>query len=445
MSPFKDPIHFFLCFSFLFGMIFTFLIPPFQSPDEYNHFYKSWQVSDGYLLPQKLGENRLGGYLPKSLTSLKNQFHYLKDDHQAKTSFHALQKASSIKLDLQDTVFTDFANTAIYAPTSYLPHILAIQAAKGFDIGPLVSLYLVRLINLFAWMLLVTLALKRLNFQQWSIVYITCLPSFIVMSASANADNVTNGIGILLLAIFCTTKQFSYLIKIILLIVVCINKIIFLPLVLLDLIHKKSDYSFVLLSVIAMSATLIWASYAQDKFIAFEDYHKAYRLSQTMNEGVNPKLQLQYISDHPITFVKTVVFSFTESMPATTVHLFGKFGWEKNYLPYWMIGLLILGLIMMMSTQSNPLSNKVRVLIAVSLFLGLTLFSIIMYMIWCPVGSPVLDNIGGRYFFVFLAMIPMIVGGNYLKLDVTKLHFAAKVILILGNLAMVYCIFERYY
>ena len=35
----------------LFGSIFVFLIPPFQSPDEPNHFLRAFQVSEGVFFP----------------------------------------------------------------------------------------------------------------------------------------------------------------------------------------------------------------------------------------------------------------------------------------------------------------------------------------------------------------------------------------------------------
>ena len=63
----------------LFGLLFALLIPPFQSPDEPNHFYRAWQVSEGHFFPEKKGD-RLGGMLPASLMQVYDSFHFLKND-----------------------------------------------------------------------------------------------------------------------------------------------------------------------------------------------------------------------------------------------------------------------------------------------------------------------------------------------------------------------------
>lgn len=43
----------FLFIFLLFGTLMVFLTPPFQVPDEINHFYRAWQVSTGSFSPVK--------------------------------------------------------------------------------------------------------------------------------------------------------------------------------------------------------------------------------------------------------------------------------------------------------------------------------------------------------------------------------------------------------
>jgi hypothetical protein len=54
MSFFKiepHPARLFLPFAIVFGLVMTFLTPPFQSPDEPAHFFRAYQVSDFKILP----------------------------------------------------------------------------------------------------------------------------------------------------------------------------------------------------------------------------------------------------------------------------------------------------------------------------------------------------------------------------------------------------------
>lgn len=50
------PERAFLLLAILLGVVFIFVTPPFEVPDEGAHFYRSYQVSVGRLLPQENGE-----------------------------------------------------------------------------------------------------------------------------------------------------------------------------------------------------------------------------------------------------------------------------------------------------------------------------------------------------------------------------------------------------
>ena len=50
--------------SLVFGLLFVFIVPPFQSPDEDSHFKKAYQVSKGHLYPS-IRKNVAGNYFPK--------------------------------------------------------------------------------------------------------------------------------------------------------------------------------------------------------------------------------------------------------------------------------------------------------------------------------------------------------------------------------------------
>jgi hypothetical protein len=59
--------------------IYLILTPPIQSPDEQNHFFRAWHVSDGNMFAWTAGEERLGGILPSSLKEWTDPFLILKN------------------------------------------------------------------------------------------------------------------------------------------------------------------------------------------------------------------------------------------------------------------------------------------------------------------------------------------------------------------------------
>ena len=50
----------------IFGMLFVFLTPPLQSPDEDSHFKRSYQISKGHFYPVEK-DNKIGNYFPKEM------------------------------------------------------------------------------------------------------------------------------------------------------------------------------------------------------------------------------------------------------------------------------------------------------------------------------------------------------------------------------------------
>ena len=55
----------------IFGVLFVFLTPPFQSPDEDSHFKKTYMVSKGVLYPT-VKKQKSGNYIPKEMDEYIN-------------------------------------------------------------------------------------------------------------------------------------------------------------------------------------------------------------------------------------------------------------------------------------------------------------------------------------------------------------------------------------
>lgn len=62
----------FFVLALVIGSAYLLLTPPCASPDEQNHFYKGWSVSQGNFFAQRTPDHRLGDSLPVSLLSLPN-------------------------------------------------------------------------------------------------------------------------------------------------------------------------------------------------------------------------------------------------------------------------------------------------------------------------------------------------------------------------------------
>ncbi len=429
----------------LFGGLFIGLTPPFQSPDEPNHFLRAYQVSEGRLFPEKIENRRLGGYLPTSLQAVADSFAYLKNDHQARLRPGLLESSQAIPLRPDHRTFLDFANTAVYAPTAYLPQAAAIALLRPLGAGPLVLLYAARLANLLVWVLLIGAALHTLPALHRPVAALALLPASLVVAASANADVLTNGLCWWLFAGFCQPAVRSRWWTIVAFAAVCAAKVVTLPLGLLYGLHQKNRRYFATLLALGVVAAVGWGILAQHWFISYDAYDPHYRDTQTLNEGVRPTAQLHFVAAQPFTFLQVAAQSYGRALPSTLAHFVGKFGWGKNYLPTgWIVALwvAILGLLCC-ETGSWTRQQRGWALLVTLLFVGL--FSIAMYALWCPVGAGELTNLQGRYFVPIAPVLVLAVNNKWLVPYSRFIVPVAFGMLFLGNVTMVGAMVGRWW
>ena len=109
----------FLIISMFFGLLYVFILPPFQSVDEGAHFYRTYQISSGQFKAQNI-EGRVGDVLPKSLSDFFNLYKPFIKDIDKKTNINNIKRDLKLELNEDNKVFTEFVNTALYSPICYV-------------------------------------------------------------------------------------------------------------------------------------------------------------------------------------------------------------------------------------------------------------------------------------------------------------------------------------
>ncbi|MDZ7880747.1 MAG: DUF2142 domain-containing protein [Saprospiraceae bacterium] len=354
-------LRYFVVLALLFGSFFVCIVPPFQVADEFNHFYRAWQVSDGILLGVRTADNRLGGDLPVSVAKITQVFRSLPFQPNNRIKSNIIFHNLSVPLEADKQIFVDFSNTAIYAPMAYAPQVVAISIGKFLKMPPLSIFYFARFLTLLFWLSMVYAALRLMPIKRTLFSALALLPSSLFINASASGDVLTNACSFFVIALFVkmiTEKkrlpQNILLTRLGLIFfisgIISLNKLAYFPLVFLIFLIDKHHFNglknklivaFVLIfSNLAIIA--FWAKTTSPQYIKFEDYDPVFRVGQQLNEGVDPFLQLAFIARHPLVFTKIAAYSLLKSLPHTVIHYVGKFGWEKNYLPIPIIVLLLL-------------------------------------------------------------------------------------------------------
>ncbi|MCK9423309.1 MAG: DUF2142 domain-containing protein [Bacteroidales bacterium] len=184
------PEYIFLPVSLFFGLLFAFITPPFQVPDEPSHLYRAYQVSELNLFKYQ-------DSIPKSLVQLSAISDRMKFNMAEKTSRKEIMALSDIKLSPGDRTYSESPNYII----PYLPQAMGIFIGRFFGATPISFFYLGRIFNLLVSVFLLFLAIKITPVFKWVFFLLGIMPMTIYLMASLSYDASTICLSFLFIAI----------------------------------------------------------------------------------------------------------------------------------------------------------------------------------------------------------------------------------------------------
>ncbi|MCL6570977.1 MAG: DUF2142 domain-containing protein [Bacillus sp. (in: Bacteria)] len=418
LRQFKDKMHkAFLITAIPIGLALVVIIPPFDQLDELEHYYRSFEVSEGKLINQQT-ERGLGNYIPASLIETVYDVRYI---HQTGYKYSIVKEAFQNKLHSEDRVFLrNYASS--YPPLIYVPQALAMILGRVLFDSPLIMMFLGRLLNFLAYTVIVYAALKVVPVKKNLFYLLALLPMSIVHATSLSADGITNSMSLLFVAyiLYLAYGQVERIACKHLLIVigiglfVTLSKIVYIPMVLLFLIiplskfANQKDYLKKFLIVIAgcLIPFIIW-NLMNLSNMAVPDLR--------INPGVSPKEQVIFVLMHPFYYIKTLVVTIFSQGPSQLVAMVGKVATNYRYLApsivifTYLFVMLLFGLM----NDENDLKMKGRridrFILVLILLTVMVLIYTALYVGFNTVGNPIIWGVQGRYFvpiaiFFFLSI-----------------------------------------
>lgn len=382
-------------------------VPVFNTPDEDHHFYRIYELSQGHLISDKqvITENgqevvQVGREFPKNLCP---------DDFETRdVSLWDVKNHLGDKIDSTETEFCEFANTALYAPPSYLPQIIGVKIADVLTDSPLFMAYLGRLMNTITFGLLVFFAIRLSPFGKNLIAITALLPMSIQAANSLSADGLAIGIVLLFVAYILYLKytktevlgKKEIALLYLLIFFLCCCKIVYVPFcLLLFLIPQKrfksrSAYKrhVVTAAVLILVLSLGWLLIAT----SFLGGIKA-------NVNVNTAEQIKGILMNPIQFAMTFIRTLKVYLKEYLLQFLGeRMGWMNIYIPSFLLYpfFIILGVEVCMDqdTGRQIFPTYLRVFLGGTSILIFLLIFVTLYGQWTPVGNRLIEGIQGRYF-----------------------------------------------
>lgn len=416
-----SPERFFIACALSFGFLFIIITPPFQAPDEPVHFFRSYQISTFNFRVDKIGANA-GGFLPTTLedtvtlTTTNPSIYFTPN---LKYSLGKTKEALSIPASSGETRFYEFSTTAYYSPISYLPQSTGIFLGRILQAPPVLMMYLGRLCNLIAWIVLFVLAIKLMPRKKWAVVFIGLIPMALFQAASLSADVMAIGLFAVTLAwvlnLVDNPKQRlsnrQWALFLLLLAALALSKqimFVFLPLILLLpatlFATKKKEYltkaGLILIPVILFAGWMLLVRNVD--FI-------------TSANGINPKEQTSFILHNPHSYLNVIwnTYFFTWGDEITRSFI-GNFGWVDAPLSG---GVVVIGYILaFLVLVANPdkakkawLTSRQKLLLVGVGLVYLAGVTTALYTYFTPVGFKIVIGLVGRYYLpIALLCVPLL-------------------------------------
>lgn len=181
----------FLVIALTWGVAQVFVVPPLQVPDEGDHWFRAWAITDGQLIADEQGKVTL----PASFARLADLYLWLirevglpvsLEGQPGFTSYEDLFNGAGPPGEVKVV-----SRVASYGPVGYLPQAVGVGIGRLVGAPPLAAFYLARLANLLASVALVFLAIRLAPFAKQLFLLAALLPMTMYEFASVSCDALT--------------------------------------------------------------------------------------------------------------------------------------------------------------------------------------------------------------------------------------------------------------
>ena len=258
----------FLVLALVLGTAHILVTPLDQTPDELAHIYRSYEISQGNILPEKSED---GHYYARMPITAYNGTYLWRNDHKVYKRIldNMFVQSEGEKNDGKYDV------TATYHPVGYMPQVAGLKIGQAIRLPDLMTFYLGRLISFIVFILCCYFALNIMPKYKEFLLFFMILPETLQQSMSFNPDSLLMGACFLLIAFVSKyiyekdskiTNRSLACICILAVIIACCKTIVYLPILLMYLMipydkfnSKRQKYiGFMVIIALALAAEFIW-------------------------------------------------------------------------------------------------------------------------------------------------------------------------------------------
>lgn len=425
----------FLFFGAYVCILYFASLPVFRAPDEINHYMRAFEISEGNLISQHMGDTGVGGnYLPQELIPTE-----LCDARQI--DYYKVWANKDVEMSEDQRIEYTYGNTALYAPVAYLPQALGIAIGKFFTQKSVYLVYWGRTFSFLVCFGLLYFSIKNM-INKKMMVFLSCfMPMLMSQIVSLSADALTLSVAfalwsyVLKVSLDENIKKINLKSKIwifSLTIVLSLCKIVYLPLCLVILLldgekfkTRRESLVYKLGSILSVAIlNLFWLSISSGFLVEF-------------NVGVNSAEQVKYVLTHPISYMNSCLYTLLMKGQGWMEEMVGsKLGWAMDVQTPRLIIVMMLALFIFSAfvndknEQCRLVDVRKKYFAGVCLLITVALIFTSLYVQWTPVAEFVIDGIQGRYFIPLIPAAAVLFMGNNRSRQYSGEHIYQMIFLV---------------
>ena len=398
-----------------FGITMIFVLPPFNAPDEYAHFVKSYTFTT-------FADDKGVTNLPVSLEGFYSKYgHSLLDqkmDFETKSYFNDLMQNIN-KDDISENEFV-YTNTKYLKVLPYLPSAISLFLLKLIGASPLVMSVVGRFLSLIIMLIMYYLAIKNVPILK-RLFFVICLLPIVLHQAVINQDYLTNATVILLIAMVLKYRYKQIRIG--------IEEMSILSILGIMLACCKFGY-FVLLGVIFLIPCRLFKTKRVAVFFKLAFIIVPILISFIGNVAITSAedtthYSISYSLSNPINTIKVFAKTFWQRAELDLFRgQFDGFGvstkWNNGFISSVLYFIYILYFLSSEKQDVEKFDKKTRVVLFVLALLLIGVVYSAMYLNWTNIGADTIDGLQPRYFTPAVLCLALAVANNIIRINVNN-------------------------
>lgn len=444
-------------------LIFVFTVPPFQAPDEQQHFYRIYSLAEGKLMAER-SDGAGGAMLPSSLPQTVDTFLNSRELHAKRPLFKLrlddIKTEHARPIDREKREFVAFSGAIFTGHLAYAPQALGMAIGNLFGASPLDLLYWARLANMLTALAVAAFAFRMLGRGLTWGHCILALPMAQALISSASPDAMIIVAGLVTMS--CLTSPLTtvraerrvWSMLFLATIVLVTSKSVYLgaPVLAAFVMRYRGAKLGRPWQATGLGLSLLFVAVALIAFwgaIIAPDLAAGNHPVSRGEMHVSPTGQANFVLADPLRFCGIVLMTTLKSTVFYVTSTIGILGWLS--VPMRPIGYITasfaLALAFTMSRPGNDVSPIWIRLLAIGAVIGtMVVIELALYITWTPVGAPIVEGVQGRYFLPVLFLLALSQAPFMIKLISPSVRNVMTFVLLLATiLSAHFAVFEAYY